>query len=327
MKVSVIGASGKVGSSAAFSLAEEYSLRELVLVSREESLNRIKGEAMDMYDALAAKDVHVDIKSTCNMEDVAGSNVIVLTSGIPRNESMSRMDLAIPNAKIVAEYAREVAKHAPESILLVVSNPVDVMTHVALKASGMDRNRVFGLGNHLDSLRLKTFIARHFNINVSEVRSRVIGEHGANMVPLLSSTSIGGILLKYFSNYKDFDMGHIIEKVKTAGEEVISRKGATEYGPAYAISNIVTTILNDEKRILTVSAYLDGEIEGIKGACLGVPAKIGENGIEEIIPIKMSDYEINAFIKAADAVKSLTQDVFRAAGLDDDDLIISKTQL
>ncbi|MDO8869845.1 MAG: malate dehydrogenase [Methanobacteriaceae archaeon] len=315
MKVSVIGASGKVGSSAAFCLAEEYSLRELVLVSREESLDKIKGEAMDMYDALAAKDVHVDIKSTSNLEDLAGSNIIVLTSGIARKEGMSRMDLAIPNAKIVAKYAKAVAKYAPDSILLVVSNPVDVMTHVALKASGMDKTRVIGLGNHLDSLRLKTFIARHFNINVSEVRSRVIGEHGANMVPLLSSTSIGGILLKYFSNYHDFDMGNIIEKVKSAGEEVIIRKGATEFGPAYAISNIVTTILNDQKRILTVSAYLDGEIEGVKGVCLGVPAKVGAKGIEEIIPIKMSDYEIKAFLKAADVVKSLTDDVFKAADI------------
>ncbi len=313
MKVSVIGASGKVGSAAAFCLAEENALRELVLISREESLDKIKGEAMDMYDALAANDIHVDIKSTCNMEDVAGSDVIVLTAGIAREPGMSRMDLAIPNAKIVAEYSRAVAEYAPESILLVVSNPVDVMTHVALKASGMDKNRVFGLGNHLDSLRLKTFIARHFNINVSEVRTRVIGEHGAHMVPLISSTSIGGILLKYFSNYKDFDIVNMVEKVKSAGEEVITRKGATEYGPAYAISNIVTTILNNEKKILTVSAYLDGEIEGIEGVCLGVPVKVGENGIEEIIPIKMSKYEIHAFIKAAEVVKSFTEEVFRAA--------------
>jgi len=313
LKVSVIGASGKVGSAAAFCLAEENALRELVLISREESLDKIWGEAMDMYDALAANDIHVDIKSTSNMEDVAGSDVIVLTAGIAREPGMSRLDLAIPNAKIVAEYARGVAKYAPESILLVVSNPVDVMTQVALKASGMPKNKVFGLGNHLDSLRLKTFIARHFNINVSEVRTRVIGEHGAHMVPLISSTSIGGILLKYFSNYKNFDIEKIVEKVKIAGEEVIIRKGATEYGPAYAISNIVTTILNNEKKILTVSTYLEGQIEGIDGVCLGVPVKVGKNGIEEIIPIKMNKYETKAFIKAAEVVKSFTEEVFRDA--------------
>ncbi len=316
MKVSVIGASGNVGSAAAFCLADEHSLRELLLVSREKSLRCIEGEAMDMYDALAAKDVHVDIKSTCNLEDLAGSHIVVLSSGISRDEGMSRMDLAVPNAKIVAKYAKEVARYAPESILLVISNPVDVMTYIALKASGMEKNRVFGLGNHLDSLRLKTFIARHFNINVSEIRSRVIGEHGENMVPLLSSTSIGGILLKYFSNYKDFDMEYMVEKVKSAGTEVISRKGATEYGPAYAISNIVTTILNDEKKILTVSAYLEGEIEGIEGVCLGVPTKLGENGIEEIISIKMSDYEKKSFIKAAEVVKKLTHDVLNIVDIE-----------
>ncbi len=312
MKVSVIGASGKVGSASAFCLAEENSVEELVLFSRKKSLNRTIGESMDMYDALAAKDVHVDIKSTCNMEDVSDSDVVVLTSGMARKPGMSRLDLAIPNARVISGYAQAISKYAPESIMLVVTNPVDVMTHVALEASEMDKNKVLGLGNHLDSLRLKTFIARHFNINVSEVRSRVIGEHGENMVPLISSTSIGGILLKYFSNYDTFDIQRMVDRVKNAGTEVINRKGATEYGPAFAISNIVTTILNNEKRILTVSAYLDGEIEDIEGVCLGVPAKIGRSGIEEIISIKMDENETEAFIKAADVVKNFTQEVLRS---------------
>jgi malate dehydrogenase len=312
LKVSVIGASGKVGSASAFCLAEENSVQELVLFSRKESLNRTIGESMDMYDALAAKDVHVDIKSSCDMKDVSDSDVVVLTAGMARKPGMSRLELAIPNARVTAEYAKAIAKYAPESIMLVVTNPVDVMTHVALEASGMDKNKVLGLGNHLDSLRLKTFIARHFNINVSEVRTRVIGEHGENMVPLISSTSIGGILLKYFSNYDTFDLQGMIDKVKNAGTEVINRKGATEYGPAFAISNMVTTILNDEKRILTVSAYLDGEIEGIEGLCLGVPAKIGVKGIEEIISIKMDDDETEAFIKAAEVVKEFTQEVLNS---------------
>jgi malate dehydrogenase len=312
LKVSVIGASGRVGSASAFCLAEENSVEELVLFSRKASLDRTIGESMDMYDALAAKDVHVDIKSTCNMEDVSDSDVVVLSSGMARKPGMSRLDLAIPNARIISDYAQAIAKYAPESVMLVITNPVDVMTHVALEASEMDKDKVLGLGNHLDSLRLKTFIARHFNINVSEVRSRVIGEHGENMVPLISSTSIGGILLKYFSNYDTFDIQRMVERVKNAGTEVINRKGATEYGPAFAISNIVTTILNDEKRILTVSAYLDGEIEDIEGVCLGVPAKIGRNGIEEIISIKMDDDETEAFIKASKVVKEFTQEVFKS---------------
>lgn len=307
MKVSIIGASGTVGAAAAFSIAEGIPLRELLLISREKSLSIIEGEAMDMYDALAAKDVHININYSCNLEDLAGSNIVIITAGISRTDDMSRKDLALPNARVISEYSKAVAKYAPDSILLIVTNPVDVMTYVALKASGMDKNRVFGIGNHLDSLRLKNLIARHFNINVMEVRSRVVGEHGEHMVPLLSSTSIGGILLKYFSNYSSFDIYGVIDKVKRAGTEVIRRKGNTEYGPAYAIYNLVTTILNDEKKIVTVSAYLDGEVEGIKDVCLGVPTKLGENGIEGIIPIKMSDYEKNAFIEAEKSVRELTE--------------------
>ncbi len=225
------------------------------------------------------------------------------------------MDVAIPNAKIVAEYSRAIAKFAPDSIILVVTNPVDIMTFVALKASGFDKNKVFGLGNHLDSLRLKNLISQHFNIHVSEIHTRVMGEHGDNMVPIMSSTSIGGILLKYFKGYDDFDMDRTVEKVKNAGNYVIKKKGATEYGPAFAISNIVTIVLNDEKKILTVSAFLDGEIEGVADVCLGVPVKLGISGIERIIPIIMTERERKAFLKAAETVKSETDSVIKAINL------------
>jgi malate dehydrogenase len=311
MKVTIIGASGTVGAAAAFTIAEEIPLTELLLYSRESSLSRIKGESLDMYDALAAKNIRVALKVTSDMKDISGSDIVVITSGISRTGDMSRKDLAIPNAKIVAKYSKEVAKYAPNSILLIVTNPVDVMTHVAFKASGFDKNKVFGLGNHLDSLRLKAMLARHFDINVSEVHSRVVGEHGENMVPLLSSTAIGGILLKYFRNYNTLDVNKMIDRVKYAGTEVIKRKGATEYGPAYAIYNLVTTIVNDEQKILTVSTFLDGEIEGIKEVCLGVPVKLGRKGIERIIPVEMDEFEKKSFIKASQSVMELTNYVFK----------------
>lgn len=316
MKVSVIGASGKVGKTAAFCLAEENLVDELVLIAREKSIDKVEGEALDMYDALAAKDVNVSITPSCDLKDIKDSDVVVLSAGIPRSTGMTRMDVAVPNAKIVAEYSRAVARYAPDSVLLVVTNPVDVMTYIAFKASGFDKNKVFGLGNHLDSLRLKNQIAKHFNIHVSEIHTRVVGEHGNHMVPLISSTSIGGILLKYFSKYDSFDIARTIEKVKSAGEYVISKKGATEYGPAYAVSNIVSIILNDEKKILTVSAYLEGEIEGVPDVCLGVPVKLGKDGIRRIIPIKMSEEEKEAFLEAAKFVKESTNEVLDC--LDDD---------
>ncbi len=303
MKVSVIGASGRVGKAAAFSLAEESVVSEVVLLSREKSLGQVQGEALDMNDAMAAKDIRVSITPTSNFEDMADSKIVVITAGVPRTPEMTRMDVAVPNANIVAEYARLVAKYAPESIILVITNPVDIMTYVAYKASGFPRSRVIGLGNHLDSLRLKNLIAKHFNIHVSEIHTRIIGEHGDNMVLLLSSTSIGGILVKDFPQYQSFDVESIVDKVKNAGSYVINKKGATEYGPAFAISNTVKTIINDEKRILTLTTYLDGEIYGVGDVCLGVPVKLGINGVERIIGVKMSDKELEDFTKAAKTVK------------------------
>ncbi|HPX78487.1 MAG TPA: malate dehydrogenase, partial [Methanobacterium sp.] len=263
MKVCVIGASGKVGRTAAFCLAEENVVDNLVLFAREDSLAKIEGESLDMYDAMAAKDIRIKIESSCSKENLHDSDIVVITAGIPRDAGMSRSDIAIPNARIVAEYSRLVAEYSPNSIILVVTNPVDVMTYVALKASGFDRNKVFGLGNHLDSLRLRNMLAKHFNIHVSEIHTRVIGEHGDHMVPLVSSTSIGGMLLKNYALDGTIDMEGMVKKVINAGSYVIDKKGSTEFGPAYAIANIITTILNDEKKILTVSAYLDGEIEDI----------------------------------------------------------------
>ncbi len=300
-----------MGRTAAFCLAEENVVDNLVLFAREDSLAKIEGESLDMYDAMAAKDISIKIESSCSKENLHDSDIVVITAGIPRDAGMSRSDIAIPNARIVAEYSRLVAEYSPNSIILVVTNPVDVMTYVALKASGFDRNKVFGLGNHLDSLRLRNMLAKHFNIHVSEIHTRVIGEHGDHMVPLVSSTSIGGMLLKNYALDGTIDMEGMVKKVINAGSYVIDKKGSTEFGPAYAIANIITTILNDEKKILTVSAYLDGEIEDIKDVCLGVPVKLGINGIERIVPIKMSDNEIDAFKSAAEYVKKETDIVMK----------------
>ncbi len=312
MKVSVIGATGRVGRAAAFCLAEEKSVNSLVLISREDSFRQIQGESQDIYDALAAKEIYVSVKASCNLEDIEGSSVVVITAGVPRQPGMEREDLGTKNASIVAEYSRKIAEVAPDSIILVITNPVDIMTYVALKASGFKKEKVFGLGNHLDSLRFKNYIAKHFHVHVSEIHTRIIGQHGPHMVPLISSTSIGGIPIEYYSawdyftGYEPFNIIETIEKVKNAGSNIIGKKGATEYGPAFAISNIVTTILNDENRILTVSAYLEGEIENIEDVCLGVPVKLGIEGIKGVLPIKMSEKEMKSFLEASDVVKKET---------------------
>ncbi|MGZ7118135.1 MAG: malate dehydrogenase [Methanobacterium sp.] len=313
MKVSIIGATGRVGRAAAFCLAEEKSVNKLVLISREESLCKIQGESLDIYDALAAKGIYVSVKTSCKMEDIEDSTVVVIAAGAARKAEMERENLGEKNASIVAEYSKKIAEVAPDSIILVITNPVDIMTYVALKASGFRKEKVFGLGNHLDSLRFKNYIAKHFHVHVSEIHTRIIGQHGPHMVPLISSTSIGGIPIEYYSawdyftGYEPFDIKKTIEKVKHAGSNIISKKGATEYGPAFAISNIVTTILNDENRILTVSAYLEGEIENIEDVCLGVPVKLGIEGIKGILPIKMSENERKSFLEASEVVKGETK--------------------
>lgn len=308
-KVSVMGSTGVIGKNVTFKLAKADTVSEVVLFSRPESIDKAKGQSYDMYDALAAEDIDCLLTPSCNYEDLAGSDIVLITAGAPRQKGMNRRDLAFVNAKIVSEYAKQASIYAPNSVILVATNPVDVMTTIALDASGFSRRKVIGLGNHLDSLRLKTYFARRLNINSSEIHTRVIGEHGDNMVPLLSSTTIGGIPLKYFIREVELDIKEIISTLRNAGNTIISKKGATEYGPAYAISNLIKTIITNTHKILTVSLYLDGEIAGVKGVSLGVPAVLYKKGIAMIVPIHMNDYETENFKKAAENIRELTEEV------------------
>ena len=306
VKITIIGASGTIGKNVAFTLAKEDVIDEIVMYSRERSHPKVTGEVLDMYDALAAEDIDSVLTPSCNVEDIAGSKIVLITSGVPRKDGYTRLDLAVPNAKIIKEYAQDIAKYAPDSIILIVTNPVDVMTSIALEYSGFEKNRVIGLGNHLDSLRLKTILSRHFRINSGEIHTRVIGEHGDHMVPLLSSTTIGGIPLKYFAQYEDLNVDKLVKKLKNAGGNIISKKGATEYGPSYAIGNLISTIVNDSRKILTVSTYLEGEVEGVYDVSLGVPVVLCRNGIQRIIPVHMKDDEKAEFFDAARTVKKCT---------------------
>lgn len=309
VKVSILGSTGIIGKNVAFTLARADTVDEIVLYARPQSVDKAKGESYDMYDALAAEDIDCKLTPTSDFNDIEGSSIVLITAGTPRQEGMNRRDLAIPNAKIVRAYAKQISLHAPDSIILIATNPVDVMTTVALKYSGFDKNKVIGIGNHLDSLRLKNYFSRFLNINSSEVHTRVIGEHGDYMVPLLSSTTIGGIPLKYFIKSVDVDVKRLIKRLRNAGNTIISKKGATEYGPSFAIANLISTIITDTHKILTVSTYLDGEIENVSDVSLGVPAVLSKNGIAMIVPIHMNDYEKDKFYEAANAVKATTDDV------------------
>ena len=315
VKVSILGSTGIIGKNVAFTLAREDTVDEIVMFSRPESLEKAKGETYDMYDALAARDIDCKLTPTSDFEDIADSNIVLIAAGIHREKGMKRLDLAVPNAKIVSYYAKKIAEFAPNSIILVATNPVDVMTTVALKSSGFKKKKVIGVGNHLDSLRLKNYFSRQIDINSSEVHTRVIGEHGDHMVPLLSSTTIGGIPLKYFVEYVDLDIRGLVDQLKRAGNTIISKKGATEYGPAYAISNLISTMITDTHRVLTVSSYLEGEIGMVDGVSLGVPVVITKHGVAMIVSIHMNDIEKKEFLKAAKTVREATDEVLEISDL------------
>ena len=312
VKVSIMGSTGIIGKNVAFTLARADTVDEIVLFARPESVEKARGESFDMYDALAAEDIDCLFTPTSDYEDLKGSAIVLITAGIPRQEGMNRRDLAVPNAKIVSEYAAEIARYSPDSIILVATNPVDVMTTVALKASGFKKSKVIGVGNHLDSLRLKAYFSRQININSSEIHTRVIGEHGDHMVPLLSSTTIGGIPLKYFVKSVDMEVPRLVARLKKAGNTIISKKGATEYGPSYAISNLISTIITDTHKVLTVSSYLDGEIGDVYGVSLGVPVVLNKKGVAMIVPIHMNDFELEEFREAARAVRQTTDEVLES---------------
>ena len=309
VKVSIIGSTGVIGKNVAFTLAREDTVDEIVMFARPQSLDKAKGETYDMYDALASRDIDCRLTPSADFEDLAGSQIVLIAAGTPREKGMKRLDLAIPNAEIVKYYSEKIAEYAPDSIILVATNPVDVMTTIALKASGFKKSKVIGVGNHLDSLRLKNYFSRQLDINSSEVHTRVIGEHGDHMVPLLSSTTIGGIPLKYFVEYVDLDITGLVKQLRHAGNTIISKKGATEYGPAFAISNLMSTMLTDSHRVLTVSSYLDGEIERVEDVSLGVPAVITKRGVAMIVPIHMNDIEKHEFFEAARTVRDATEEV------------------
>ena len=309
VKVSILGSTGIIGKNVAFTLAREDTVDEIVMFTRPESVEKAKGETYDMYDALASRDIDCKLTPTCDFEDIAGSDIALISAGIPRKEGMKRLDLAVPNAEIVSFYAKKIAEYSPDSIILVATNPVDVMTTIALKSSGFKKKKVIGVGNHLDSLRLKNYFSRQLDINSSEVHTRVIGEHGDHMVPLLSSTTIGGIPLKYFVEYVDLNITGLVNQLRSAGNTIISKKGATEYGPAFAISNLISTMITDTHRVLTVSSFLEGEIERVEDVSLGVPAVITKKGVAMIVPIHMNDIEKKEFIAAANTVRQATKEV------------------
>jgi malate dehydrogenase len=296
LMITVVGA-GKVGSSAAFSILERR-IADVVLIDVAE--DRAVGEALDMMQAAPAIEFDGKITGTGDYSKMNGSELVIVTAGQARQPGMSRMDLVNQNAKTVRAIVKEVVKHAPDCKLMMVTNPVDVMTYVACKESGFERNRVFGMGNILDTLRFRSYLAAELGVSREDIRALVIGEHGDSMVPLVNFASVSGIPVSTLLSKEQIDQ--IVTLTKASGAEVIKLKGSTIYAPAAVIAIMADAVLRGRNRVMSVSTYLDGEY-GLSELSIGVPCVLGRNGVERILELKLDSEAMTAFQQSASSVK------------------------
>ena len=298
-KVTVVGA-GNVGATCAQELARrDYC--DVVLVDIKEGLP--EGKALDINQAGAVLGYEPNVTGSTSYEATVGSDVVVITAGVPRTGDMSRDDLVSTNEKIVGSVTSEVAEHSPDAILIVVSNPLDAMCHVAKNASGWPKERVFGMAGILDTARFSTFIAWKTGSSVKDVSAMVLGGHGDQMVSVVSATTVGGIPLRKLVS--DDGIGDLVERTAGGGGELVKLIGTSAwYAPGAAAAQMVDAIMLDEKRVLPCTALLEGEY-GIDGLYMGVPVKVGRGGIEEVVEIDLSADERAALEASAEAVREV----------------------
>jgi malate dehydrogenase len=299
-KITVVGA-GNVGATTAQRLAErDYA--DLVLVDIVEGMPQ--GKALDLNQAGPVVGYEPNMTGTNTYEQTSGSDIIVVTSGMPRKPGMSRDDLLAANKEIVKDVTKEVSRQSPDSILIMVTNPLDAMCHVALEVSGFPRQRVVGMAGILDSARFRTFLAWELGVSVRDITGFVLGGHGDTMVPVTSYTSIAGVPVT--QKIDKMRLEEIVQRTRDGGAEVVKllKAGSAYYAPAAAVAEMVDSILLDQKRVLPCASYCDGEY-GIDGLFVGVPVKLGRGGVEEILEIELSDQERAELHKSAGAVREL----------------------
>lgn len=299
MKITVIGA-GNVGATAAQRIAEKELANEVVLVDIVEGVPQGKG--LDMYESAPVEGFDTMVTGTNSYEATAGSDIVVITAGIPRKPGMSRDDLLNTNAGIIKSVTEQVCAKSPNTILIVVSNPLDVMVHVAQKISGFPRNRVIGMAGVLDTARFRSFIAMELKVSVEDITALILGGHGDSMVPLPRYTSVAGIPLTELMAQDKIDA--IVKRAQNGGIEIVNflKTGSAYYAPSSAAVQMVESIVKDKKRILPCAVMLNGEY-GINDTVVGVPVKLGRTGMEQILEIKLTPEENAALKKSADEVK------------------------
>ncbi len=299
-KVTIVG-SGNVGATGAHWIAAK-ELADVVLIDILEGIP--EGKGLDLLQAMPIEKRDCNVIGTNDYADTANSDIVVITAGVPRKPGMSRDDLLNVNHKIMQDVVGKVVKHSPNSILIVVSNPLDAMAQAAFKMSGFSRNRVIGMAGVLDSARFRAFIAKELDVSVENVTAFVLGGHGDTMVPLPRYSTVAGIPITELMDQATID--RLVQRTRDGGAEIVKylKTGSAYYAPSAAFTEMVEAILKDKKKILPCAAYLDGEY-GIRGLFVGVPVKLGSNGIEKIIEIKLTKEEQTALERSAGAVKEL----------------------
>jgi malate dehydrogenase len=306
--VTVVGA-GNVGASVAQRVAEA-GLADVVLVDIVEGLPQ--GKALDLAEAAPIVGHDMKITGTNDYADTAGSDVIVVTSGLPRTPGMSRDDLLAKNAGIVRSVVQQAAEHSPGAILIIVTNPLDAMCHVALEASAFSPERVIGMAGVLDSARFRTFIAQELEVSVSSTHAFVHGGHGDTMVPLPRYSTAGGVPITELLDPERIEA--LVTRTRNGGAEVVAllKTGSAFYAPAASVAQMVDSILNDRNEVLPCAAYLQGPY-GVDGLFVGVPVKLGRTGITQVIEIELSEDERAAFDRSTASVRELVDAMSRMA--------------
>jgi len=300
-RVGIVGA-GNVGSTVAYSLAMLGSCHEIIL--RDNKIEIARGKALDMSQAAAAVRSHTVVSVAETMADMTDCNVVVVTAGSPRLPGMSRDDLLMINAKVTREVMEGVAKYSPNAIVIIVSNPLDAMTYVALKESGFDRSRVIGMAGVLDSSRMAAFIQEKLGYGGGQIRASVMGGHGDDMVPLPRYSTVAGVPLSDVLSQEEID--EIVQRTRKGGAEIVAllQTGSAYYAPAKSTAIMVEAILRDTKQIHPCAVYLEGEY-GFSDVVSGVPVMLGANGAEKIIEVTLNESEKAMFARSCASVQSL----------------------
>lgn len=301
-KISVIGA-GFTGATTAFMLGLK-ELGDIVLLDIPQLENPTRGKALDMLEAMPVVGSDVHIVGTSSYEDTANSDLVIITAGVARKPGMSRDDLVNTNAGIVKSVTEQVVRFSPNTVLIILSNPVDAMTYVAYKTSGFPKERVIGQAGVLDTARFNAFVAEELSVSVNEVHGFVLGVHGDDMVPLVRYSNVGGVPLEKLLPAKRIE--EIVQRTRTGGGEIVNLlgNGSAYYAPAASLTQMAEAILKDKRRLLPAIAYLQGEF-GYQDLFLGVPTVLGGNGIERIVELELTEEEKAALDKSAESVRNV----------------------